>query len=351
MLARGILLSLLVVSGCGSSRPVSLDGATDGLVCTPGVWGEKRVDCNGTCVDTEFDPKNCGACGVVCPTPAGFCARGKCLDCLCQLTHHCCSGSCVDTHSDNDNCGACGNKCDTSAGFTCTGELAGKCTCVGDNMTDCGGVCVDTNTDPKNCGSCGTQCATYEICVGSCVYDDCAPPLMCCGGTVTDPKSDNNNCGSCGNVCDTANGFTCQNGSCSCIAAMTDCNGTCVNLQMDPSNCGACGTVCTGGVDCVGGTCCPHNAPNLCFGVCVDLQTDSNNCGACGCKCSNAICTSGQCALLCGTGLTGCGHYTDPACPKPIPTVCVSPQTDNNNCGACGNVCTGGQTCVNGQCT
>jgi len=53
MLARGILLTLLVVAGCGTSRPVSLDGAVDmldALVCAPGL-----TESNGKCMDTGTD--------------------------------------------------------------------------------------------------------------------------------------------------------------------------------------------------------------------------------------------------------------------------------------------------------
>jgi len=30
--------------------------------------------------------------------------------------------------------------------------------------------------------------------------------------------------------------------------------------------------------------------------------------------------------------------------------VCVNPKTDSDNCGSCGNVCLGGDTCQNGLC-
>lgn len=44
------------------------------------------------------------------------------------------------------------------------------------------------------------------------------------------------------------------------------------------------------------------------------------------------------CACFLGTGLTGC------------PDGCVDLLTDNNNCGACSEVCTGGDSCYRGKC-
>jgi len=67
-------------------------------------------------------------------------------------------------------------------------------------------------------------------------------------------------------------------------------------------------------------------APGLtgCNGTCTNTNTDSNNCGKCG-----NVCTSGQ---ICVNG------------------TCTNTNTDSNNCGKCGNVCTSGQICVNGTC-
>lgn len=61
-----------------------------------------------------------------------------------------------------------------------------------------------------------------------------------------------------------------------------------------------------------------------------------------------AQCTSdaahhrGLCYSACGPGGTGgtvCGG------------ACIDTTSDSNNCGACGNVCSSGQTCTNGTCT
>jgi hypothetical protein len=71
-----------------------------------------------------------------------------------------CNGVCVDTSVDTKNCGACGKAC--SSGQICS---KGVCSLVcGAGQTNCNGVCVNTNTDTKNCGACGTACAAGQTC-------------------------------------------------------------------------------------------------------------------------------------------------------------------------------------------
>jgi len=57
------------------------------------------TDCNGTCVDLNFDGSNCGACGNRCNTsqyPGLFCWGGKCV---CLYKKGCCewddAGNCT----------------------------------------------------------------------------------------------------------------------------------------------------------------------------------------------------------------------------------------------------------------
>jgi hypothetical protein len=45
-----------------------------------------------------------------------------------------------------------------------------------------------------------------------------------------------------------------------------------------------------------------------CSGACVDTDTDEANCGACGNPCAgDQICTDGECTLACGVNETFCG--------------------------------------------
>jgi len=74
-----------------------------------------------------------------------------------------------------------------------------------------------------------------------------------------------------------------------------------------------------------------------CGDGCRDLTSDAHNCGACGVMCSDGqSCVAGSC--VCDGGQTACG------------TTCTDTQTDPANCGTCGNTCSGGAMCTNGTC-
>jgi hypothetical protein len=78
-------------SQCYAQYPQCLSGCG----CPPGY-----TNCNGTCVDLNFDASNCGACGNRCNTskyPGLFCWGGKCQ---CLYPHNCCAtddaGNCTE---------------------------------------------------------------------------------------------------------------------------------------------------------------------------------------------------------------------------------------------------------------
>jgi hypothetical protein len=110
---RGILLSLLVVSGCGSSP------SNKCLSPCPAP----QVCCNGSCVETQTDDYHCGACGNVCSV-ATICANGVC-SCVCSAGQMCCGTppTCTNLQTDNNNCGVCGVVC--PSGQIC---VSGTCT-------------------------------------------------------------------------------------------------------------------------------------------------------------------------------------------------------------------------------
>ena len=63
-------VALVASAGCGRSA-LPIEGPTP---CGLGV-----VQCGGLCVDTRFDPQNCGSCGHACD-PGQFCNIGRCVD-------------------------------------------------------------------------------------------------------------------------------------------------------------------------------------------------------------------------------------------------------------------------------
>ena len=99
-------------------------------------------------------------------------------------------------------------------------------------------------------------------------------------------------------------------------------------------------------------TTCPYST--LCTALdggvsyCANTQTDNANCGTCGNVCGGGTaCWDGVCAVTCSAGATLCSFDGGPG-------YCASLQNDNNNCGSCGNRCvasvTGVNSCRNGSC-
>jgi hypothetical protein len=136
-----------------------------------------------------------------------------------------------------------------------------------------------------------------------------------------------------------------------CPSGTVACNGGCVDKTTD-TNCSGCGIACGGGTHCTNGACTCPSATTLCGGKCVNTATDNGNCGACGhgcfggtsclnglCQCpaGQHLCADGACYVCC-PGLTKCGD------------ICVDTQTDEANCGTCGETCRDGDGCVAGEC-
>ena len=146
--------------------------------------------CNGSCVDLQSNPQNCGACDQACGATQ-TCENGKCI-CIaggeacgngcCGVGEACCNGACVDLRTDSQDCGACGHACNPAQ--TCQ---AGQCVCPGGGeacgsgccaagQTCCGGHCVNTASDPQNCGSCGRACQYGGAFLGGCANSRCICP-------------------------------------------------------------------------------------------------------------------------------------------------------------------------------
>ncbi|HEX2876133.1 MAG TPA: hypothetical protein VHP33_33005, partial [Polyangiaceae bacterium] len=383
---------------CGACNKVCPDlngdpSCNDGLceiTCAEGFEDcDKNVD-NGCEINTKTNSKNCATCGHACPADPGnsaYCQNSACGQSKCDAGKGDCNGNPVDgcettTADDVNNCGGCGVKCEANnANVACQ---AGKCvitTCQG-SYADCDkatangyktGCEVDTNLDTNHCGGCGKLCAitngTPRCDAGSCEVKTCSGTFANCDG---DPKTgcevnlgtDAKNCGGCGaqgkdcgNFYPNANS-TCSGSACispTCDANYAHCTGPLTNgcetdTRTDGSNCGGCGTVCaTTGAhvstnNCVAGQCdpkctgsylsCDGIKPNGCE---ADSFTDENNCNACGTVCSSGPtahvvsndCLSGACNPVCSGTYKDCDSSRTNGCE-------VDTATSAANCGGCG---------------
>ncbi|MFL5322358.1 MAG: hypothetical protein ACJ790_22055 [Myxococcaceae bacterium] len=205
----------------------------------------------------------------------------------------------------------------------------------GDGESACGQSCAKLQTDDHNCGSCGVACAEGTACAnGACFQKDCPgdacdPASVCFQSACTDKLC-------VGVIC--PSGESCSKGVCVCGENRLACGGGCVDPLTDESNCGACGNACAATDRCANGTCLPKNcASEQCNPLSVCFQ------GSCVADaCVGIVCTGGQecqggvCA--CAPGKTSCNG------------ACVDGDTDNQNCGGCGNVCSSGTRCAQGAC-
>ncbi|MBI5513995.1 MAG: hypothetical protein HY909_09520 [Deltaproteobacteria bacterium] len=158
----------------------------------------------------------------------------------------------------------------------------------------------------------------------------------------------------------------CTAGACgvaSCLAGHANCDGAASNgcevATTTLTNCGACGVACSSG---------PHSTPTCGTGACAlvcdpgfadcdgdrangceqDVATDLAHCGACGNACTDGrTCVAGGCtASVCTPGRANCDGAEANGCE-------VTPAEDVAHCGACGNACAapnGTASCVGGAC-
>jgi hypothetical protein len=138
-----------------------------------------------------------------------------------------------------------------------------------------------------------------------------------------------------------------------CSGSLVRCGATCVDTTSSTANCGSCahpcGTANTSATACTTSTCsftctgsflhCPSSADSS--GCNIDKNTDDANCGSCGNSCNTAstgkTCQGGTC--MCAGGQPACNG------------VCTDVQTTSAHCGACGYACVNGRTCAGGRCT
>ncbi|MDQ3037187.1 MAG: hypothetical protein M3Y87_32640 [Myxococcota bacterium] len=391
----GCETSLITASDCGACgtscgdpvAPLCGIDFTGARACVAACTAPTSTTCGTSCVDTASDPQSCGACSIVCRADhaEGTCSAGTCGLGTCDPLWSDCNGlgsdGCELSIATNTDCGACGAACAaTTARVSCA-----EGTCVVDvcdpGLGDCDGVgtngCESDLAAPITCGSCDESCAGEtpvcgriasgeRTCLASCV----APDPDRCGSRCFDTSSDVENCGGCGLVCTLANASTtCVAGECSvggCLGGFGDCDGIDANgcesqVSSDPANCGACGNECPSGAAaearCVDSACTLGCEPG--FGDCDDDEANGcetsletpTDCGGCDqiCDPANATgaCEGSSCRITsCDAGFGNCDGNASNGCETPL-------QSDRQNCGMCGNRCSGGgalRECCGGMC-
>ena len=312
------------------------DAGADGSAGSSGACDKTHVDCDGVPANgcetlVSSDPKNCGKCANVCPSPNGNTP-------------------------------------------TCTAGVCGTSSCKAPSL-DCDSDPATCETNPlssaTNCGFCGNACkfdnATAACVGGNCQLDECDPIHADCDGVQTNgceaALNTLTDCGGCATACSISNAVAdCNSGTCeigTCNPGFENCDANAANgceaiLQTDPQNCGKCGTACSAGQTCKDGTCqatgcapptadCDSN-PATCE---TNVQTSVQNCGFCnnGCNLPSATanCTSGVCGVAsCNAGTANCDGNAGNGCETTLGT--------SSNCKACGDSCTGLPNVVVGTC-
>lgn len=308
LLGAGAFALALIGAGCanGTAGPSCSPECVDGIeLCCEGAGG------GASCVNTISDPRNCGGCGISCPS--GVCISGACMggpgvdggppsdgsrptfdsgpagSCspACPSSARCCGSTCIsrlgvptgmDGRSDPSfmSCNGCGISCDAERASACSVPGGGmgtpRCMCGVYNecaagqicVIDAGAyVCVSTSTDPRNCGMPGNACAVGERCeAGVCQCGTtgaaCAAGQACCATGCVDAMTDATNCGACGNVCDA--GESCQAGRCVCGSGPTarECAVPMAGMFPAPASLGE---------SCCSGTCVANTTANCGCGV------------------------------------------------------------------------------------
>ena len=314
-------------NACGGCASLDGDPASACGLCGSGAWvcsGEDAVRCEG---ETELrDDAHCGTCDNTC-TGGTSCDEGACR---CPLGQVLCEGVC---QADN-GCGGCSPLSGVPS-TPCGLCDAGRWTCLSEEAVQCANQ-PNLLTSDLHCGLCGNACVGGTFCEeGAC---RCPVGQVLCDGTCRLPNA----CGGCASLAPAAGASCgyCGTGTAICAGAeATSCQGA-TSALTDTNNCGFCENVCTGGQVCSSGLCACPGDQILCGGVCQA----PNACGGCAAL-QGSI---GEACGTCGSGTwqcSGTGAARNTTCQGQI-----SLENNDDNCGSCGNRCTGGTSCVGTSC-
>ena len=172
------LLALLLVAACSSDPAPAPDAAADSA---PEDAADARLEASMDAVavadaapdapaPTDAAPPPVDAVAVADAGPeAGLDAPSIDAEAACETR---CDGACVDTGFDPFNCGGCGMRCTTGVPHTRAQCFGGRCeTPCEDGYQNCNSTLSDgcetyvLGSDRANCGSCRGTCAPSAICV------------------------------------------------------------------------------------------------------------------------------------------------------------------------------------------
>ncbi|MEQ8454328.1 MAG: hypothetical protein RLO52_04560 [Sandaracinaceae bacterium] len=110
------------------------DGGADARVTDAGPACRRGFSlCDGACIFTAADPRNCGGCGAACAAGEA-CVSSGCTD-TCPPPLTLCGDRCVDLRSDSAHCDACDSPC--ASGTGCSDGRCVDVIPVGPGPTDC----------------------------------------------------------------------------------------------------------------------------------------------------------------------------------------------------------------------
>ena len=152
-----------------------------------GPAGNKRCRCTRAFPVCKQPANRCKR--AVCDVTSGRCqVRNKRNGIACGDGKKCCRGTCIDTNSDPRNCGACGTRCQLNA--ICSD---GTCTCVRGTCNNSGATCCSVDSaraevcrcsSAINPGTCETE-GNVDLCPAGTV--PCVGPVCaaCCPANST----------------------------------------------------------------------------------------------------------------------------------------------------------------------